>query len=63
MTKEIKPSDVKKWDVVKHDPSKHSRATKEIKYPEWYSFYKDADGKWCPHRTPTISEILKDKFF
>jgi hypothetical protein len=63
MTKTIKPSDVKKWDVVKHDPAKHSRATKEIKYPEWYSYYKDDKGFYFPHRTPTIREILENKFF
>jgi len=62
MTKEIKPSQVKNWDIVRHDPANHSRSTKEIKKPELYSFYENDEGQWCPHRTPTKSEILKDKF-
>lgn len=58
---QIKPSQVKNWDIVKHDPTKHSRATKEIKNPDWYAYYLNA-GLYYPHRKPTVSEILKDEF-
>ena len=57
----IKPSDIKKWDVVKHEPKNHSRATKELKNPDHYGYYQ-SEGQWFPHRLPTISEILKDTF-
>lgn len=58
---QIKPSQVKSWDVVKLDPKSQSRAVKELKNPDWYSFYFK-EGLYYPHRKPTISEIVKDEF-
>lgn len=59
---QIKPSDTKSWDIVKHEPmSKHSMATKSLVNPDWYNFYLK-DGKWYPIRKPTVSEIVKDEY-
>lgn len=62
ITNQIRPSDTRNWDVVKTDPKNHSQATKEMKNPEWYAYYKGDDDKWYPHRKPTISEIVNNKF-
>lgn len=62
MATAIKPSDVKNWNIIKNDTDKHSRATKEIKHPDWYSYYQNDDGYWYPHRKPTVNEILIDTF-
>jgi hypothetical protein len=58
---QIKPSELKSWAVVKEEPKKHSVATKAIKQPDWYSYY-ERDGLYYPHRKPTISEIVNDRF-
>ena len=50
------------WDVVRFDHKNHSQATKEMKNPEWYAYYQN-EGLWYPHRKPTVSEIVNNKFF
>lgn len=59
---QIKPSDTKSWDVVRHESqSKHSMATKSLVNPDWYNFYFK-EGKWYPIRKPTVNEIVKDLY-
>jgi len=61
ITNQIKPSDTMKWDVVRFDYKNHSQATKELKNPDDYAYYKN-EGLWYPHRKPTVSEIIKNQF-
>jgi len=62
ITNQLKPSDTKSWDIVRHEhSSKHSMATKSLVNPEEYNFYLK-DGKWYPHRKPDRSEIIKNEF-
>lgn len=59
---QIKPSDLKSWDVVKHEPKKQSLAAKSLISPGEFYFYKGEDGKWYPHRKPNKTEIVNDEF-
>ncbi len=62
LVKEIKPSEVKNWDVIRHFPnSQLSTSTKALKDPTVYAYHFD-EGKWHPVRKPTISEIINDKY-
>lgn len=62
MTNNLKPSDTKSWDIIKHESqSKHSMATKSLVDPENYNYYLK-DGKWYPHRKPTQAEIVNNQF-
>lgn len=59
---DIKPSQTKSWDIVKHESaSKQSMATKSLVNPQDYNFYQK-DGKWYPIRKPTVNEIVKDQY-
>lgn len=59
----VKPSNTKNWDVVRHFPgSKLSQSAKALKEPNIYAYYLSDDGTWHPHRKPTVSEIINDKF-
>ena len=51
----IKPSQLLDWNEI--DKSK----AYPHKNPEWYCWYKE-DGKFYPHRKPTVIEICNDKF-
>jgi len=61
---DIKPSDIKNWDIVRHEPNyKLSSSTQALRDPNVYGYYYDEQtDKWHPHRKPTIPEILSNKF-
>ena len=59
---QIKPSDLKSWDIVKMDPKSQSLAAKSLVDPGTFSYYKGEDGKWYPHRKATVTEIVNNEF-
>ena len=60
--KEIKPSEVKNWDVVRHMPNSHlAPSAQALKDPSVYAYHFDGE-KWHPVRKPTIAELINDQF-
>ncbi len=56
----IKPSNLKEWANIDQSKAVTDSVPKSMEYI--YGWYLSTDGKYYPHRKPTVNEILNNKF-
>lgn len=55
----VQPSHLKKWEDIDQTLATHLDSV--CHHPEWYGWYK-VDGKYYPHRLPTLTESERNEF-